>query len=685
MYKLIGNCKFVYINVLIMLEYNIYFQNSWGDLMNNNDIVFALDIGTRTVIGVVGVQEENVFKILAAEITEHKNRAMMDGQVHDIDKVAEAAFDVKHKLEEKLGIKLKKVAIAAAGRVLKTKQVKVETLVSPETEITKEIVSSLEMEGIQLAQMQLDEELGGNEKVSYYCVGYSVVNYYLNSYVISSLAGHKGKTIGADILATFLPHMVVDSLYTVMNKIGLEVSNLTLEPIAAINVAIPKDLRLLNLALVDIGAGTSDIALTKDGTVIGYAMVPVAGDEITEAICHTYLVDFNTAEKIKTSLNTSKSDIKFADILGNKKSFKIKEILDSIDSQIEHLAKTISDKILEYNGKAPNAVFLIGGGSQVAGLDKKIAGYLGIQEERVGVRKRDAIQNIKISGKKLSGPDSITPIGIAVTAELQKGHNFLNVTINGSNIRLFNSRRLYVADALVLLGYKPSQLIGKNGKNLGFVLNGESKTILGEICKASELLVNGKPSNLQTAIDNGDNITVKPAVNGENASINIAELRKKYANEEALITINDETKEESYSICEGDVIVIKYKEQEDEAHEAEVRNETEVYEEVPAENEFSKDEETKPIKEISTKPLFEELEAVASEEPAEETITVKVNDTDIVMSGSKKGYIFVDIFNFYDFDVSRPYGKLHMTLNGVSASFTSRLKDGDVIEVRWEK
>ena len=55
------------------------------------NLVFALDIGTRTVVGVVGIQEDQFFRIIATEIVEHKNRAMMDGQIHDIEQVAAAA------------------------------------------------------------------------------------------------------------------------------------------------------------------------------------------------------------------------------------------------------------------------------------------------------------------------------------------------------------------------------------------------------------------------------------------------------------------------------------------------------------------------------------------------------------------------------------------------------------------
>ena len=71
--------------------------------------------------------------------------------------------------------------------------------------------------------------------------------------------------------------MVIESLYSVISKAGLKLVILLLEPIAAINVAIKEELRLLNLALIDIGAGTSDIAITKDGKIMAYAMTPKQG------------------------------------------------------------------------------------------------------------------------------------------------------------------------------------------------------------------------------------------------------------------------------------------------------------------------------------------------------------------------------------------------------------------------
>ena len=158
--------------------------------------------------------------------------------------------------------------------------------------------------GIEKASGILKEE--NDTKFKFYCVGYSVVKYYLNEDIFSNLEGHKAERISEDIIVTFLPEDVVDGLYSACNLAGLEVANMTLEPIAAINVAIPEAFRMLNIALVDVGAGTSDISITRDGSIIAYGMIPFAGDEITEMLVQHYLVDFKTAEHIKLGSGSEK-------------------------------------------------------------------------------------------------------------------------------------------------------------------------------------------------------------------------------------------------------------------------------------------------------------------------------------------------------------------------------------------
>lgn len=703
-------------NKVIKLAENGADTSKPPEALNPDELIFALDIGTRSVVGVVGVREGEKFRIITTEILEHRNRAMLDGQIHDIGQVAAVAKEVKEKIEARLGVALKRVAIAAAGRVLKTSQVKVEKELEPGREIDQDLVGGLEIEGIQMAQAKLDaDSVKEDDGTIYYCVGYSVINYYLNGYVISKLTGHRGKSAGADILATFLPHIVVDSLYTVMNRIGLEVSSLTLEPIAAINVTIPSDLRLLNLALVDIGAGTSDIALTRDGSIIAYAMAPVAGDEITEKISQHFLVDFNTGEKIKLSLSSSKESITFTDILKIKRTVKTTEILEVIRPAVELLAETISGKILEFNGKTPNAIFLIGGGSQIPELPGLIAGRLGLAPERVAVRGRDVIRDVRFSDRKLSGPESITPFGIAVTACMQSGRDFMSVTVNGKKIRLFNSKKLSVADALVLVGFNPGRLIGRSGRSISYTLNGEKTLVRGGFGKAAEIYVNGAAANLETPIRYGDMIRVVEAEDGRDAEVKVSDiagslekgkvtLNGKPVDISGNVTVNGAGVREGSLIKDGDSVeVYRIKTLEDllkaggidaGSHEITVNGDKTGLDYLLKDADKVVYAEIKKPAEKMPESVPEAVDGAAAPEAAEEEtgpmfdvswVRINVNGRDVVLKENKTRYIFVDVFNYIDFDLSRPQGSIILRLNGRQAAFTDIISNGDIIEIYWQK
>ena len=260
-------------------------------------LVFGLDIGTRNVVGTVGYRDGKEFYVAAQFVKEHETRAMLDGQIHDIGRVGRTIQHVKEQLEEQIETTLTDVCIAAAGRVLKTVSTTVEYEFPEETIVTGEHIHTLDLLGVDHAQQILKER--NDTRYKFYCVGYSVVKYYINDEMFSNLEGHKADVISEELIVTFLPEDVVDGLYSAVGLAGLNVANLTLEPIAAINVAIPEAFRMLNIALVDVGAGTSDISITKDGSIIAYGMIPYAGDELTELIVQKYLVDFNMAEHIK--------------------------------------------------------------------------------------------------------------------------------------------------------------------------------------------------------------------------------------------------------------------------------------------------------------------------------------------------------------------------------------------------
>ncbi|WP_352417976.1 cell division protein FtsA [Proteiniborus sp.] len=660
------------------------------DIINKNQIVFSLDIGTRTVIGVVGELQDNNLKILASEIIEHEKRNMYDGQIHDISSVASIVKRVKERLEQKLNIELDKVAIAAAGRALKTYRTMIEREIDSSIEIDARLVESLEMESIQLAQNSLDENTK-DEDTRYYCVGYTVINYYLDGNFMENLEGHRGNKIGADVLATFLPYSVVDSLYTVMDRVGLEVINLTLEPIAAMNIAVKKSLRLLNIALVDIGAGTSDIAISRDGTIVAYAMASIAGDEVTENIAKTYLLDFDAAEKLKISLN-SKEIQKFTDIVGMEHEIKTDDILDRIDTTIKTIAREITAKILEFNEKAPSAVFLIGGGSQLPRLNEYIAESLGLQKERVVMRNTSIIENVIDVPEQLNGPDAITPIGIGFFALNNMYKDFIEIKVNDQKIKLFNTKIMKVTDALAFAGFNPRRLIPRRGEETTYYLNGELKRIFGQAGEPARIYVNGQLASLESKLNNGDNVKVVEATQGKKAVINLSDcidlekrvvVNNKYIKLISEVKVNQVPVSNNIRINHGDTIETD-----------EIRLISEIFDLLDINNDtylaykngiaLSKDYRLKSDDIIEIKSLAESI-ATSEVQRGYKTLNLFINGDEIEIQHNKTSFIFVDIFNYIDIDLTKPQGELILNINGTKAEFTQELKDNDILDVYWKK
>ena len=187
-------------------------------------LVFGLDIGTRSIVGTVGYRTGGKFHVVTQSIREHQTRAMLDGQIHDIYKVGGTIKEVKAELEERIGRTLKDVCIAAAGRVLQTVTLRVDQDLEGEREVNGEDIYALDSLGVERAYAEFLEN--NNMDMKFYCVGYSVVRYYMNGYTMGNLEGHKAKTIGEDLIATFLPEDVVDGLY---KAVGVAAEGITVE------------------------------------------------------------------------------------------------------------------------------------------------------------------------------------------------------------------------------------------------------------------------------------------------------------------------------------------------------------------------------------------------------------------------------------------------------------------------
>ncbi len=484
--------------------------------------LFALDIGTRSVVGIIIEQHEDHYHVADILVKEHKERAMVDGQIHNVLYVAELIKEIKKQLEETHG-PLTKVSVAAAGRALKTEQAIVSVSIKNRPIFTEEDINRLELQAVQQAQQQLLQQKEDAKNNHYYCVGYSVLYYRLDGEEIGSLLDQQGDEASIEVIATFLPRVVVESLLAALKRADLEMEALTLEPIAAINVLIPPSMRRLNVALVDIGAGTSDIAITDKSTVVAYGMVPTAGDEITESLSDHYLLDFPVAEMAKRQMNKN-DKILIQDILGFDQYYPREEVIQAIYPAIESLAKSIGKEILRLNNQvAPKAIMLVGGGSLTPNITNELSKVLNLPPNRVAVRDLDAIQNLTRAENIEATPELVTPIGIAIAAQKAPIH-YMSLTVNDQVVRLFELKEMTVGDAFLAANIRAKQLYGKPGHGLSITVNGQSVLVPGEHGEAARILLNGEEASTKSQIKGGDKIELVAGKNGEDAKVNVREI-----------------------------------------------------------------------------------------------------------------------------------------------------------------
>ncbi|MCM1307033.1 MAG: rod shape-determining protein [Butyrivibrio sp.] len=678
--------------------------------------VFGLDIGTRSIVGTVGYMDRSGFHVIAMEVKEHDTRAMIDGQVHDIGRVAEEIKLVKNALEIKIGRPLKNVCIAAAGRVLRTVTVRAELELDEERRVTDEDIYNLDFSGVELAHRQIN---GQESDVNFYCVGYTSVKYYVNDYEISNPEGHKAVKIAVDLLATFLPEDVVDGLYASVENAGLEVANLTLEPIAAMNVAIPEHYRLLNIALVDVGAGTSDICVTRDGSVVAYGMIPNAGDEISEIIAKHYLVDFAQAEKIKLAAKTSGRQIAFKDIMGTKLTVKTAEVLAVTAPVTEKIAGEVAAKITELNGGKPvSAVFVVGGGGKIPGFTATLAKKLKLPKERVALRGKEVLGGVEFAVDNVKkDPLFVTPVGICINYYHQK-NNFIYVTVNGERIKLYDNSRLTVVDAVMQSGYPNEKLFPRRGEAISYTLNGSPRMIRGEAGEAAVITRNGKECSMNTAVEKNDYIDIEESTVGTRGSLTVGELPEYKStiafniNGKNIVCpkfayVNGRLENSGYRICEGDSVIMenyytvsqlfKFLDISLDTVYVSVNNgdadeNTRVYENFTVryaeKDSFALDEEIPDgggrENAGGAKKSGSRKEVKKQEPLSDKEISVTVNGALVTMKG-KAEYKLVDVLDFYPFDVSKMRGRELVTkLDGERAGFADKIHHGAVLEMFWE-
>ena len=646
----------------------------------NTPCIFALDIGTRKIAGLLMRKTSDSYEILHTVIKEQLPTAMQDGQIHDIPKVAAVIKQVCDEIAKYTNQSVTQAAVAAAGRSLITQHGQATKELEPNQEITPQKLHELELSALQETLNQINQHKSRTSIDTFLCVGYTTVQRYLDDQPIQNLLGHQGYSASVEIIATFLPRIVIDSLSSALRLAGLKMSSLTLEPIAAMHTVIPQSMRMLNLALVDIGAGTSDIAISANGTIKAYGMVSEAGDLITRIIADKYLLDFMEAEKVKCQL--SSKSISCEDVLGNQVEIDSSSVLTLIKPVVSQLAAKISSEILSLNEGPPKGVMLIGGGSLTPQIAEQISKQLQLPANLVRIRERAALKEIKGAQQHL-GPQLITPICIGyhhldgLAMQLQK------VEVNNQVIQFLKMPNTTVGDALINAGYTVHDLLGTREEQFDIYVNKKHYSLTSGREESAEIYCNGKPASINSLLTGNDKIEISQQKSKENRQVLLGDviehlkltmnlnINGKPMSIVPKLRVNQQERPLTYQISNGDQIDYQPIETVSQAlRHAGI---------TPYNHSISVKINHQPIKLQASPPLK------VNGQPASENHPIKDRDQIEISQISDSAFILSDIFRVYhQLDKIKQIKQIKFTINDKVVGYTHPLKDGDHIMIHME-
>jgi len=349
----------------------------------NENIVVGVDIGTTKVCAVVAAEDDlGRVNILGMGVSE--SHGLNRGVVVNIDKTVAAVQEAVHEAERAAGVEVRSVIVGIAGDHVQSFQSRGVVAISNRNgEITQQDVQRL-LEDTMHVAMPADREIlhvipqefivDGQDGVAD-PVGMSGVRLEANVHIITGLV------------------TAAKNIYRCIEKAGYEVADLVLEPLASSFSVLHEDEKEVGVALIDIGGGTTDIAVFEDHTIRHTAVIAVAGDKVTDDIRKGLGVMRDQAEQLKRQFGTALVDmaapneeITIPGIGGRpEKSIGRDTLAQVIQPRIEEILEIAAIEIKRsgYARHLSVGCVLTGGGALVPGTAELAAEVLGM-EARIG-------------------------------------------------------------------------------------------------------------------------------------------------------------------------------------------------------------------------------------------------------------------------------------------------------------
>lgn len=329
-----------------------------------DNYIVALDIGTEFVKALIAEMKDGSLEIVGAGRARQNVSDMHSGAIADIGSVVRNCEQALAEAEEQAGFQAKQVVIGIAGELVKG----VTNTIRYRRPQPNRPLDNAEMEFIidkvhERAQSKAQKQIAletGNEDVEVKLVNSALVSIHIDGYKVSNPIGFQGRDVAVQIYTAFAPMVHIGALERVADELSLELLAVAAEPFAVSRSVLGDDASSnFTAILVDVGGGTTDIAVVNDGGVEGTKMFGIGGRSFTRTIASDMDLSYKDAEKLKVNIDHDqiKSSVK-------------KQLDESIDKTLEVWVGGVELALGEFDSvdHLPNRILLCGGGASLERL-----------------------------------------------------------------------------------------------------------------------------------------------------------------------------------------------------------------------------------------------------------------------------------------------------------------------------
>lgn len=376
--------------------------------LRKSDVVVALDIGTTKVCAIAGRRNEHG-KLEILGVSKVDSEGVLRGVVSNIEKTVKAISEAAGHVKRSSGQEFNVVHVGIAGQHIKSLQHRgILTRDNDHTEISQRDIDRLIGDMYKLV-------LPPGDKILHVIPQEYTVD---NEQGITDPIGMSGIRMEANFHIITGQITASNNLHRCVERNGLRVANMTLEPIASASAVLSEEEKEAGIALVDIGGGTTDITIFQDGIIRHTAVIPFGGNVITKDIKEGCTVMTQQAEKLKVKFGSALADevyenriITIPGLRGrDPKEISEKNLARIIQARVEEILDYVVWEIRRsgYERKLIGGIVLTGGGALLNHIDKLTAYHTGMST-RIGVPVEHLAHGYL---EQLSSPIYATAIGL---------------------------------------------------------------------------------------------------------------------------------------------------------------------------------------------------------------------------------------------------------------------------------